>query len=158
MYYFEFSVPLDYSEVLFAPILSMLHLLHQIKHKVRETCTKWMQFIIQLYLANWIKGAGVDFGTWSALASFACRALIVGKNSLLQGAPGRPVSLLKLMHDRVFLTGCFKCSLELFDLVLQTLFTLLLFTAVTVEFITGYFIWVRAEHTRGFESMQCIYK
>lgn len=65
---------------------------------------------------------------------------------------------LERMHGHVFLTGCFKCSPELFDQVLQTLFTVLLFAALTVAFITGYFIWARAEHTLGFESTQCIYK
>lgn len=65
---------------------------------------------------------------------------------------------LERMHGHDFLTGCFKGSPELFDQVLQTLFTALLFAALAVAFITGYFIWARAERTLGFESTQCIYK
>lgn len=96
----------------------------------------------------WTKAAGVDFGTCPALASFACRAPVVGEQfaprSSRQASEPSELSL-EHMHSHVFLTGCFKGSPELFDQVLQTLFRVLLLAALTVAFITGYSIWARTE-------------
>lgn len=104
------------------------------------------------------QGSGGWFWLLTCFGIFCLQSAHRGREEFATRSNSRPVSLLKLMHDRIFLTSCFKCSPELFDLVLQTLFTLLLIPALTVEFITGCFIWVSAEHTHGFESMQRIDK
>lgn len=122
----------------------MVILWHQVKQAIRETCTR-IELIILLHLANWIQRAE------HPLAPDLLRCLLPAEFSLWMRT--RSCAL----HCN-FLTGCFKRSLDLFPLLLQTLFTLLLFTALTVEFITGYFIWVRAEDAHRSESTQHKYK
>lgn len=88
---FKFSVPLAHNGVLFAPILSVVHLLHQINRRWERLTLNESSSSFSCIWQLWTKAVGVDFGTWPALASFACRALVVGENSLLRGAADRPV-------------------------------------------------------------------
>lgn len=131
-------------------MLSLVHLLHQINRR-------WESLVLNecssLFSCIWQHEQRQGGWFWQLTCSgIFCPG--VGESSLLPGAADRPVSpgTLELMHGHVFLTGCLKCSPELFDQVLQTLFTVLLFAALTAAFITENFIWVREEHTQGFES------
>lgn len=78
--------------------------------------------------------------------------LVVRENSLLQEQqpPEHPRGLT---HGRVFLTAS-SASRVIGAGPPTPVHT----AALYWEFITGCFIWVRAEHTHGVESMQRIYK
>lgn len=158
---FKFSAPLAHNEALFAPTLSIVHLLHQINRRWERLVLNDCSSLFSCIWQGEQRQRGLILAPELLWHFFACRALVVGESSLLPGAADRPVSPQNTQehtHGHVFLTGCFKGSPELFDQVLQSLFTAFLLAALTVAFITGYFIWVREEHAHGFQSTQCSYK